>query len=604
MRGLLRLLFVWSLGLRVAAGQGVTSPLARQVQPAPGTRPLGQVLTELSHQSRIPFSYSSSRIPVTRPCVVRPGPARPLGEVLREVLAAEHVSYGFLDGQLVLWPSGQDVPAGVVEINGLVRPRSTKLRALGPPDLSARTTLAPPTVGGAQSSPVRRGYKERQGIGTSRAGLLMAVGSKRGGKALLRPAYNFRRGGTPGNPVSSTRISVRSPARLAATEATPARRGRMASLARSHAAAVSETGLLPAGPQKHPIPSRKNGVLGFPLVLVGLNSRPVRLQLDSTAQVGPPRLGAGQLVPARVAPAPAPKSINFHFSVLPPLRSKEASRPPIVSRYALNLLAGRLAGARRAEIGGLVNVVRDTVRGVQVAGLVNATGTVGGGVQLAGVANLNRGDVRGVQGAALLNVARRDVRGLQFGLVNVARHVRGVQLGLLNLADSATGVPVGLLSLVRHGGYLHGEVWASESLPLNAVVKLGVRPFYTLLGLAAEPFGNQVEWASGLGVGVAGRPRGRLTLSLDLMQWFLAGGEEQGLGPRFCTQLRPALAWQIERAGRLQLVAGPSLNLAVARRAGGRDRWNFGENQWLWLDTVDDQNIIRLWPGVQLGLRF
>jgi len=236
---------------------------------------------------------------------------------------------------------------------------------------------------------------------------------------------------------------------------------------------------------------------------------------------------------------------------------------------------------------GLANVVRDTVRGAQVGGLLNAASTV-----------------RGVQAAAGLNVARRTVHGLQVGFVNVAREVHGVQLGLLNLADSVQGVPLGLLSLVRHGGYLHGEVWASESLPLNAVVKVGTRRYYTLLGLAAEPFINQVEWAGGLGLGTAGRPRGRFTLSLDLMQWWLGGGGDDGVGKQLLTQLRPALAWQLERTGRLQLVAGPSLNLGLARRDNRFNRWSFGQDQWLWVNTTQEHALIRLWPGVQVGLRF
>ncbi|QKG51921.1 hypothetical protein [Hymenobacter sp. BRD67] len=106
------------LALRPACAQTATPALARLVQPAPGTRPLGTVLAELSRQGHLPLSYSSSLVPVAHSCTLRPGPARPLKVVLREVLAAEHLSYGLLNGQLVLWPDRVAAPPGVAAVNG------------------------------------------------------------------------------------------------------------------------------------------------------------------------------------------------------------------------------------------------------------------------------------------------------------------------------------------------------------------------------------------------------------------------------------------------------------------------------------------------------
>ena len=173
--------------------------------------------------------------------------------------------------------------------------------------------------------------------------------------------------------------------------------------------------------------------------------------------------------------------------------------------------------------------------------------------------------------------------------------------GLSPAADSATLKLFARPGLLRRG-YLHGEAWGSESLPLNAAVKLGVSRLYLVLGAAAEPFGRQSDWAWGVGAGTAGRPRGRFTPSVDLMQWFLSGN--RGLNKSRLTQLRPALAWQFKPGGRWQLVGGPTLNLATARREPGRSRWQLGQDQWLWLNSDKGQSVLRLWPGVQLGLRF
>ena len=309
----------------------------------------------------------------------------------------------------------------------------------------------------------------------------------------------------------------------------------------------------------------------------------------------------------------------------------------------VNILGGSMRGVQAA---GLANIIRDDARGVQLAGLVNIVGgaataaadtnrpvrlrrwlglprllatdpaaaTPGAAsaaslpgplLQAAGLANLTGTDVRGLQTSPLLNVGRR-ISGAQLGLVNVARHVRGTQIGLVNIADSVSGAGLlGILNIVRHGGYRRGEVWASETLPLNAVLKLGVMRYYTILGAATQPLGTRVRWAGGFGIGTAGAPRGRFTYSLDLMQWGLTEPGQEITGElRLLTQLRPALAWQMEANGHLQLVASPTLNLALAVNNTTPPTWDFGDNQLLLLNQTTNSTIWRLWPGIQLGLRF
>ncbi|MDO7854061.1 hypothetical protein [Hymenobacter convexus] len=154
-----------------------------------------------------------------------------------------------------------------------------------------------------------------------------------------------------------------------------------------------------------------------------------------------------------------------------------------------------------------------------------------------------------------------------------------------------------------HPSYLHAEAWGSESLPLNAAVKVGFPRIYLTLGIAAGPGGRQSGGvAGGVGLGTVGQPRGRFTPSLDVMQWFLSGNRETPGSS--LTQLRPLLAWQLKSGGRLQLIGGPTLNLATGRREDGRTREGLGQDQWLWLNSSDEHSFLRLWPGLQLGLRF
>lgn len=154
--------------------------------------------------------------------------------------------------------------------------------------------------------------------------------------------------------------------------------------------------------------------------------------------------------------------------------------------------------------------------------------------------------------------------------------------------------PVKTLGLWRL--YLHGEAWLSEGLPIGVTGKVGVLRAYAVLGAAAGPF----DWpALGLGLGTAGRSRGRFTPSLELMNWFVRGENRE---PTNLLQLRPQLAWQLKRQGRLALVAGPTLNLATTDDRGPQ-RGGFGQRQWPWFDNDSDRRGARFWPGFQVGIR-
>ena len=633
---LLLLLLGVAYPVGVAQGQAASSAtvLARPVRiPHTGILTLAQALGLLSRQSGVPISYSSSRIGAGRRCQLRGGPARPLGAVLAEVLAPAGVAAGLLGGQVVLWPVREPMPAGVVlavapavplAAGGAAKPMSKtavndeaaakrSVGSVGPIKslLVARREAQPGA--GAENRSKTRAFRS---LHSSLTGVVVSSESsrspKRTGQALkvllplaARPVIAF------------VPLAQPQPSALVCLALPPAS-ARLA-LARR----LVQVSLVP--------PLSTNGVA---------NSRTVNaLSLN---------IGAGYAAGVRGA------EIGGLLNVV-----RDSVRG-VQAAGLLNLTGTDVRGVQLAGLGnvggggmrglqaaGSFNVARDDVRGLQVAGLFNlvggagrarlrpgqptrvrrwlglprllatdpgaslpaspSTGQAGRLVQAAGLANLTGTDVRGVQTATFLNVARR-VRGFQFGLVNVARSVHGVQFGLLNFADSATGVPVGLFNIVHRNGYRRGEVWTSESLPLNAVFKLGVQRYYTIFGAAAEPFANRVEWAAGFGLGTAGRPHGRFTLSLDLVQWTLAGStadpDAARVDTRLLTQLRPALAWQIEAQGHLQLVVSPTLNLAVAWQNDGQPAWDFGAGQWLWINTAGPQSRTRLWPGVQLGLRF
>ena len=259
-----------------------------------------------------------------------------------------------------------------------------------------------------------------------------------------------------------------------------------------------------------------------------LAPRAVALQLrtDSTET---PVLRRRPVAPT--APVPWARR-TVQASLLPPLSTNWRTNAVTVNQFSLNLVAGRAAGLRGVEVGGMLNMERDSVVGLQVAGAFNVVGGPVVGAQVAGIANITRGSLEGIQSAGLWNTVRgpaqgwqsaglwnrahlrnrkgadvapdpttdpttaseplvqlaglfnsapRGLRGAQVAaLFNSAGRVRGVQsAGLLNIADTVTGVSLAPLNFVRHG-YPAFELTTDGTWPLLLTLKLGgSSAFYT-----------------------------------------------------------------------------------------------------------------------------
>ncbi|AMR27705.1 hypothetical protein A0257_11760 [Hymenobacter psoromatis] len=469
-----------------AAGQALPPVLRRTVAPTPGNRPLGAVLAELSRQSGLPFSYSSSLVPTAARCALRPGPARPLGEVLREVLGARHLTYGLLDGQLVLWPDHVAAPPNALAVNGYATPPGQPAGSPLVPEASASAAVS------RTAAPLLRplAAAARAGVAASAArpagnSRYLASGPK---KALAARALPPATGTNP-----SGRLAGRPGTARAAPQATTELLAK---------AAHGKAGHLPT----------RAGTTGAESLATAGRARPASSALASRGQ-GP-----------RLAPSPAGR---------------------------------RTAAGAAATVSPAASLARLPMRPVPLATLA-------------------------LVGAPTLLSA--------------------------GPAPAAAGRPAGnkpprTAGYFLRRAYLHGEVWGSESLPLSAAAKLGTQRIYLMLGAATGPFGRG-GLVGGVGLGTAGAARGRFTPSLDVIYWFLAGDrDDDDVSHAALAQLRPALAWQLRQGGPIQLFGGPTLNLATARHNGSR-RWSFGQDQWLWASDTDDQTITRLWPGVQVGLRF
>ena len=165
----------------------------------------------------------------------------------------------------------------------------------------------------------------------------------------------------------------------------------------------------------------------------------------------------------------------------------------IYNHFSLNVLAGYSKGVKGAEIGSIMNIVKENVTGGQVAGIVNLVGgnvlggQVGGlaslvqgnvsGAQVSGISSITKQDLLGVQIGGISSVVRGGMTGLQIsGISSIAfENSRGVQIsGIHNLVrDSLHGVQISGIGNNSKGGYSYAQLsgiynYAGDNIGLQA----------------------------------------------------------------------------------------------------------------------------------------
>lgn len=92
------------------------------------------------------------------------------------------------------------------------------------------------------------------------------------------------------------------------------------------------------------------------------------------------------------------------LSLVPRVGTNHKLSGHVINDYSFNLLGGYALGVRRLEVGGLFNLERGDVAGIQFAGLLNGVGGKTTGAQVAGIMNTTRGMSQAVQFAGILNI--------------------------------------------------------------------------------------------------------------------------------------------------------------------------------------------------------
>jgi len=261
----------------------------------------------------------------------------------------------------------------------------------------------------------------------------------------------------------------------------------------------------------------------------------------------------------------------------------------------VNLGGGSLTGGQF----GLANLAATNVKGGQF-GLVNVAGDRLTGIQ-AGLANITANDLTGAQ-FGLANVSAGTTTGLQLGLANVsAQPVHGAMIGLFNAAPDADA-PIGLVS-VMWKGRTHLDVWGTDFGVFAVGIEHGGRYIHNIYGIGIARREGRAVLSPVFGIGGRVIQKPKWTMDVDLLNYWLVLHDSQQNEVDYASigTLRIPVAYRL--TSEFAVFVSPALNVS----------WAFTEDNMLSdpslvggarLTRRGANQLVRLWPGFTLGLRF
>ena len=349
----------------------------------------------------------------------------------------------------------------------------------------------------------------------------------------------------------------------------------------------------------------------------------------------------------------------FQMTFVPPLGTNGIKSSMYINKLSINILAGYNGGVDGFEAGSLLNIVEDSVRGVQISGFGNIVGGPAEGVQtagfinyvdgyakavqVAGFTNLSAG-LKGIQASGFANIAD-EVEGLQVsgflngaddfdgvqvagflngtenftgiqvagflngvtdfegiqvaGFLNVASSVKGMQIaGFMNICDTIDGIPIALLSIVKNGGYRRFEFWGNETFFMNTSFKIGVKQFYTIFSLGYKPVISDFNTSIGVGAGTNIDLGSSSTVDIDANCYYINKYFWEYNEYNMINSLKISFNYKI--AEHFSIFAGPAVNLLISDYADSADdiapAWAFKINKI--------KQTTRGWFGFNVGMGF
>ena len=331
---------------------------------------------------------------------------------------------------------------------------------------------------------------------------------------------------------------------------------------------------------------------------------------------------------------------DFQFTGIYPLASHGLTSGLYRNEYSLNGLIGYNGAVSKFEYGGVANIVRREVHGVQMAGITNIVGEYVRGAQFAGIANITNQELIGGQFAGLVNVANGAASGVQvsgavnvgteqldglqlacivnqhngvvnggqIGLVNHAHKVNGFQFGLINICDTIHGVPFGILSIAKNG-YAKIEAYYSETTRANIAIKSGVKGLYNIFEFGVNFNSVSYRWTFGYGLGTTSQMSKNSTISFDLVALHI--NENEAFTNRMNEQLQLRIMLGLQISKRVSLFAGPTFNTSFSKyinSSGVKGSKIIPNKAIVYQNTIKISNGDNIynpyWLGFNAGIRF
>jgi hypothetical protein len=252
------------------------------------------------------------------------------------------------------------------------------------------------------------------------------------------------------------------------------------------------------------------------------------------------------------------------------------------------------------EGSGFMNI-GDQVIGAQASSFMNIAGEVYG-AQVTGFMNTT-GMVKGAQVSGFMNIAE-DVTGAQVsGFMNIAENVKGTQVGFINIAENyESGVPIGLINIIENG-YHDFEVSTSETWNLSLGYRMGVDCLYTQFFIGSRWMDEGDFWGFGAGIGSRFAITRYFKGSIDLISWQLIDDRKlYAQRPNLLEQARFTLEGRIFR--QLSWFVGPTFNFLIIPFEYPEPDFLSHFDPWSIYENTSGISYIRMWPGIQGGIRF
>ncbi|UBM60292.1 carboxypeptidase-like regulatory domain-containing protein [Marinilongibacter aquaticus] len=313
---------------------------------------------------------------------------------------------------------------------------------------------------------------------------------------------------------------------------------------------------------------------------------------------------------------------TFQVSFLPFLGTNHKLSPFVTNDYSFNIIAGYTGNVNKLELGGMANIVRRDMIGLQMAGMSNIVGRQMQGVQMAGLTNVNLGHASGLLAAGTANLVLKngsgvqlagganihlgELKGVQIAAFNYAKKIQGFQLGVVNIADEIQGTSIGLFNYVKRNGYRRLEFSLSELNATELSFKTGSKPFYNIFA-AAYNYNqlNKPQAGLGYGIGTSWKYNTWLGSNLDLLAMTYLHEFENIDDSSWGQQFRLSVGIEAKLGKRIAIFAAPTLNFYATDE---NNNLHFdGYKLLLSKNDIHDwfspNSTLYSWLGYKVGLR-